>query len=144
MVRDPFLYEVRNIRDASREMDESATLCGKQTDEAGEGGVTVDASSLLTVLGKFHNATLAWPAGRPRLYALWRLYFTATFRNNNPSKLRPKSQTLEVMEDARASILVWVQALTTPTATKTSDAYLLQSSAFNNTRHITSEGMPEN
>ena len=80
---------------------------------AGEVVATVDASSLLTVLGKFHHATLTWPAGRPCLYALWRLYFTATFRNNNPSKLRPKSQTLEVTEDARASILVWVQALTT-------------------------------
>ena len=85
----------------------------KLISKAGEVGVSVDASSLLTVLGKFHHATLTWPAGRPCHYALWRLYFTATFRNNNPSKLQPKSQTLEVTEDARASILVWIQALTT-------------------------------
>ena len=73
----------------------------------------MDASSLLTALGKFHHATLTWPAGRPCLYALWRLYFTATFLNNNPSKLRPKVQVLKVTKAAKASILFWALALQT-------------------------------
>ena len=45
----------------------------KLMSKASEVGITVDVSSLLTVLCKFHHATLTWPAGRPCLYALWRL-----------------------------------------------------------------------
>ena len=67
----------------------------------------VDAGTLLSALGKFHHISLVWPAGRPCLYALWKLYYTAHFKFGDPSKLIPKKQELEVTSEARRAILHW-------------------------------------
>ena len=47
----------------------------------------VDAADLLSGLGKLHHITLVWSAGRPVLYFLWRLYYTASFSIRQPQKL---------------------------------------------------------
>ena len=47
-------------------------------------GVVVEsltADSLRTALGKFCHFMRIWRAGKPCLYPLWRLFFTARFRD---------------------------------------------------------------
>lgn len=68
---------------------------------------SVDAADLLSGLGKMHHVVLVWPAGRPCLYFLWRLYYTATFSPMNPSKLQPRKQSLEVSPEAKSALEFW-------------------------------------
>ena len=80
---------------------------------------TVRAEQLQTALGKFHHAVLVWPAGRPSLYALWRLFYSATFsyrknRTKKPVLFRPKQQ-LTLNEEAQTSLTFWKNRLDTRT-----------------------------
>ena len=73
----------------------------------------VDAATLRSALGKFHHKTLVWCAGRPSLYALWKLFFTARFKSGDPSKLWPKKQQLVVTTEVKKAILFRWRALLT-------------------------------
>ena len=48
-------------------------------DEAGEVRGSITAGTLRTMLGKMCHMTRVWAGGRPSLYPLWRLLFTAKF-----------------------------------------------------------------
>ena len=67
----------------------------------------VDAADLCSGLGKFHHATLVWTEGRPPLYFLWRLFYTASFSSRVPGKLQPYRQWLKVPAEARRAIRFW-------------------------------------
>ena len=64
----------------------------------------LDAEILRSALGKFHHHTLVWVAGRPHLYALWRLFYTASFSKSRPSQLLPAKQTLKVTNEVKKSL----------------------------------------
>ena len=64
----------------------------------------LDAEILRSALGKFHHHTLVWVAGRPHLYALWRLFYTASFSKSGPSQLMPAKQSLKVTNEVRKSL----------------------------------------
>lgn len=70
----------------------------------------IDASHLLSALGKFHHFTQVWIAGRPSLYPLWRLFYTAEFRGPD-LVLHPKTQKLSVDVDAKEALGFWWSAL---------------------------------
>ena len=71
----------------------------------------VDAEDLLSGLGKLHHITLVWSAGRPVLYFLWKLYYTAAFSYRQPQKLYPRKQQLRVNPDAARALSFWWEAL---------------------------------
>ena len=74
---------------------------------------TLDAADLLSALGKFHHFTLVWTAGRPSLYALWLLLFTASFSDKARLQLAPKKQRLKTTPEAAETLLFWWKAVTT-------------------------------
>ena len=76
----------------------------------------LDAEDLLSILGKFHHMTLVWTAGRPSLYALWQMFFTATFKEGVPYELMPRKQILKVTAEAKRTLQIWWHALTTQQA----------------------------
>ena len=71
----------------------------------------IDAADLLSVIGKFHHITLVWTRGRPSLYFLWRLFYTASFSDIDQGILHPKKQSLKVSAEARRSIQFWCERL---------------------------------
>ena len=71
----------------------------------------IDAAVLRSALGKFHHHTLIWVAGRPLLYALWQLFYTAKFTTSRPPKLRPAVQTLKVTTEVRKALEIWWEAI---------------------------------
>ena len=56
----------------------------------------IEAGTLRTALGKFGHAMLIWPAGRPCLYHLWCLLFTALFCDRARIKFSWPGQRLEL------------------------------------------------
>ena len=66
---------------------------------------SLDAATLQSALGKFHHITLVWTAGRPSLYALWKLYFTARLINEDLNKLCPKKWQCAVTTELKKAVL---------------------------------------
>ena len=73
------------------------------------------ASALQGTLGLLHHLVMVWPAGRPSLYPLWKLFYTAKFfirpdRFHRPKGykvvLSPKNQELFLTEAAKDSLKV--------------------------------------
>ena len=74
----------------------------------------IEAAELHRALGKFHHATLVWTAGRPSLYAIWKLFYSAKFRSGAAHILQPKKQLLNVTPEAKKSLRYWRSALSNP------------------------------
>ena len=79
--------------------------------EQADGPPLIEAGALQSALGKFCHAMITWPAGRPCLYHLWRLLFTASFSNKDRAKLSMPHQTLELTPDCIGAITRWKQRL---------------------------------
>ena len=71
----------------------------------------IAAGTLQTALGKLCHAMLIWPAGRPCLYFLWRLFYTAAFRDRTRSKLQIASQPLKLTDDCITALTIWKERL---------------------------------
>ena len=72
---------------------------------------SIVAGTLQTALGKFCHAMLIWPEGRPCLFFLWQLFFTADFRDRTRSKLQMPTQTLKLTVDCIAALTKWKERL---------------------------------
>ena len=83
------------------------------TENKNEVRTSLDAADLLSALGKFHHFTLVLTAGRPSLYALWLLLFTASFSDKTQLKLAPKKQQLKTTPEAAETLFFWWEAVTT-------------------------------
>ena len=74
----------------------------------------LEAGTLRTALGKFCHAMLIWPAGRPCLYNLWRLLFTASFYDRARTRLSVPRQRLELTLECTEALTRWKQRLQGP------------------------------
>ena len=79
--------------------------------ESRKGLPFIEAGTLRTALGKFSHAMLIWPAGRPCLYHLWKLLFTASFFDRARTKLSMPSQKLELTLECIEAVTRWKQRL---------------------------------
>ena len=86
--------------------------------DQGRAQSSVDAADLLSGLGKFHHFTSVWTTGRPSLYALWLLMFTATFKDKDKLRLHPAKQKLKMSPEAAESMKLWWRAVSTNSAPK--------------------------
>ena len=75
---------------------------------------TITADTLRTTLGKFCHFTRIWPAGRPCLYPLWRLFFTARFRDTQTHYLADKKEELVVGPECNYALHRWNLLVSSP------------------------------
>ena len=78
---------------------------------AQEGLPHIEAGTLQSALGKFCHAMLIWPAGRPCLYHLWSLLFTACYSDRTRAKLSMPQQPLTLTEGCIKAVLKWKERL---------------------------------
>ena len=76
--------------------------------EAGELRGTITAGILRTMLGKMCHMTRVWAGGRPSLYPLWRLLFTAKFIERDKLNLVDKQEILILKEDCMFAVTLWL------------------------------------
>ena len=80
-------------------------------DEAGEMRCSVKAGTLRTMLGKMCHMTRVWAGGRPSLYPLWRLLFTAKFIERAKLTLVDKQEELLLNEDCTFAVNIWLEKI---------------------------------
>ena len=66
------------------------------------------AGTLRTMLGKMCHMTRVWAGGRPSLYPLWRLLFTAKFLERDKLNLVDKQENLVLNEDCTFAVSLWL------------------------------------
>ena len=80
----------------------------------------LQAQVLERALGKFHHVTEAWPAGRPMLYNLWKLFNTAVgfkYKTKQGKRVRvvwPEKQRVRTNLKAHESLRFWRTRLMNP------------------------------
>ena len=80
-------------------------------DETGEMRCSVKAGTLRTMLGKMCHMTRVWAGGRPSLYPLWRLLFTAKFIERAKLNLVDKQEELTLNEDCTFALNSWLEKI---------------------------------
>ena len=77
-------------------------------DETGEVRGSITAGTLRTMLGKMCHMKRVWAGGRPSLYPLWRLLFTAKFIERDKLNLVDKQENLNFNGDCTFAVTLWL------------------------------------
>ena len=80
-------------------------------DKAGEVRGAITAGTLRTMLGKICHMTRVWASGRPSLYPLWRLLFTAKFVERDKLTLVDKQKNLVFNGDCTFAVTLWLMKI---------------------------------